>query len=73
MTSPSTPFILAAIPPVLVSDLLRTLPESFTPSILLHLHDVNTPIGRTNMAKDLCMLRNYQLKKVCSTVINNNS
>ncbi|KAF5303943.1 hypothetical protein FQA39_LY01728 [Lamprigera yunnana] len=61
--SPSTPLILSAIPPALIADLLTTLPELFSPPLLLHLHDVNTQSGRTNMAKDLCMLRNYQLKK----------
>ncbi|KAF5304438.1 hypothetical protein FQR65_LT07968 [Abscondita terminalis] len=63
VSSPSTPSILAAIPPALIADLLTTLPELFNPPLLLHLHDVNTQSGRTNMAKDLCMLRNYQLKK----------
>ncbi|XP_031353097.1 mediator of RNA polymerase II transcription subunit 24 [Photinus pyralis] len=61
--SNSTPLILAAIPPALIADLLRTLPELFNSPLLLHLHDVSTQSGRTNMAKDLCMLRNYQLRK----------
>ncbi|XP_060520189.1 mediator of RNA polymerase II transcription subunit 24 [Cylas formicarius] len=55
--------ILAAIPPLLISDLLKTLPELFDYSILLHLHDVCNSSGRINMAKDLCILRNYRLKK----------
>lgn len=54
--------IFKAIPPSLVSQLLKTLPELFDPSILLHLHDVHTTSGRTNTAKDLCILRNYQLR-----------
>lgn len=54
--------ILAAIPPTLVSDLLRTLPELFSYSLLVHLHDVYTTSGRINMAKDICVLRNYHLQ-----------
>lgn len=56
--------LLAAIPPALVTDLLRTLPELFTYPILLHLHDVYNTHGRINMAKDLCVLRNYHLRNV---------
>lgn len=62
--------VLDAVPPILVSDLLKTLPELFNYSIVLHLHDVYKPNGRINMAKDLCILRNYHLK---TTPINNNN
>lgn len=56
--------ILAYIPSTLISDLLKTLPNLFSYSMLLHLHDVSTTSGRINMAKDLCVLRNYHLRNV---------
>lgn len=58
----SANMVLAAIPSALISDLLKTLPELFSYPLLLHLHDVYTTSGRINMAKDLCVLRNYRLK-----------
>lgn len=64
--------VLEAVPPILVSDLLKTLPELFNYSIILHLHDVYKPSGRINMAKDLCILRNYNLKMTPSINNNNN-
>lgn len=65
--------VLTAVPPALVSQLLRTLPESFTPQLLLQVHDLHSPSGRSNAAKDLCILRNFELKKApVSTVTNNN-
>ncbi|XP_018572126.1 mediator of RNA polymerase II transcription subunit 24 [Anoplophora glabripennis] len=68
----SANMVLAAIPPALISDLLKTLPELFSYPLLLHLHDVYTTSGRINMAKDLCVLRNYRLKNAPS-IDNNNS
>lgn len=59
--------ILAYIPSTLISDLLKTLPDLFSYAMLLHLHDVCTTLGRINMAKDLCVLRNYHLKNGAST------
>lgn len=56
--------IFKAVPSSLVSQLLKMLPELFEPSILIHLHDIHTTSGRTNTAKDLCILRNYQLRNV---------
>lgn len=56
--------ILAYIPSTLISDLLKTLPDLFSYPMLLHLHDVSTTSGRINMAKDLCVLRNYHLRNV---------
>lgn len=58
--------ILNAVPSPLVSELLRTLPELFTPTLLLHLNDVHTSSGRSNIARDLCVLRNYHLRNVVS-------
>lgn len=56
--------VLGAIPPPLVSELLRTLPELFSPALLLNLNDVMTSSGRSNIARDLCVLRNYRLRNV---------
>lgn len=56
--------VLGAIPPTLVSELLRTLPELFSPALLLNLNDVITYSGRSNIARDLCVLRNYTLRNV---------
>lgn len=61
--------ILQAIPPTLTSDLLKTLPDMFSYSLLLHLHDVRTSAGKINMARDLCILRNYHLRTVPSVNI----
>ncbi|XP_018325245.1 mediator of RNA polymerase II transcription subunit 24-like [Agrilus planipennis] len=62
--SPITTIILSAVPPSLVSGLLKILPEHFGSAFLLHLYDIHTTSGRSNMAKDLCLLRNYQLKNL---------
>ncbi|CAH1108215.1 unnamed protein product [Psylliodes chrysocephalus] len=59
---PSASSVLAAVPPSLISDLLKTMPELFSYPLLLHIHDVFSSSGRINMAKDLCILRNYYLK-----------
>lgn len=67
VTSPSNAVVLGAIPSSLITDLLRVLPELFNPALLIRLHDLNTTIGRASVAKDLCMLRNYQLKKTFAT------
>ncbi|XP_056632124.1 mediator of RNA polymerase II transcription subunit 24 isoform X1 [Diorhabda sublineata] len=61
---PSASTVLGAIPPSLISDLLKTMPELFSYPLLLHIHDVASTSGRINMAKDLCILRNYHLKNV---------
>lgn len=45
-----------------VPSLLRALPEFFTTDLLLRLYDVQTKMGRKAIARDLCMLRNIQLK-----------
>lgn len=54
--------VLQTVPPALVSDLLRTLPDLFEYSLLVNIHDVTAQTGRINMARDLCVLRNYRLK-----------
>lgn len=56
--------ILNAVPSQLVSDLLKILPELFSPTLLLHLNDMHTSSGRSNIARDLCVLRNYHLRNV---------
>lgn len=42
--------------------LLKALPELFTTDILLRFYDIQTAVGRKATARDLCMLRNINLK-----------
>ncbi|KAJ8919728.1 hypothetical protein NQ315_006256 [Exocentrus adspersus] len=63
----TTSMILPALPPALISDALKTLPRLFSYPLLLHLHDVCTSSGRINLAKDLCVLRNYHLRDTSSS------
>ncbi|KAL6427741.1 hypothetical protein ACFW04_008883 [Cataglyphis niger] len=57
-----TRIILQGMPQTLVPCLLKALPELFTTDILLRLYDIQTVIGRKATARDLCMLRNINLK-----------
>ncbi|XP_008208388.1 mediator of RNA polymerase II transcription subunit 24 [Nasonia vitripennis] len=54
--------VLQKMPQTLVPSLLKALPEFFTTDLLLRLYDVQTIMGRKAIARDLCMLRNIQLK-----------
>ncbi|KAL7305131.1 hypothetical protein TKK_0002534 [Trichogramma kaykai] len=54
--------VLQKMPETLVPSLLKALPECFTTDLLLRLYDVQTIMGRKAIARDLCMLRNIQLK-----------
>ncbi|KAM0725562.1 Mediator of RNA polymerase II transcription subunit 24 [Formica fusca] len=57
-----TRIVLQGMPQTLVPCLLKALPELFTTDILLRLYDIQTMIGRMATARDLCMLRNINLK-----------
>ncbi|XP_029677295.1 mediator of RNA polymerase II transcription subunit 24-like [Formica exsecta] len=57
-----TRIVLQGMPQTLVPCLLKALPELFTTDILLRLYDIQTVIGRKATARDLCMLRNINLK-----------
>ncbi|XP_018398355.1 PREDICTED: mediator of RNA polymerase II transcription subunit 24-like [Cyphomyrmex costatus] len=57
-----TCIVLQGMPQTLVPCLLKALPELFTTDILLRLYDIQTMIGRKATARDLCMLRNINLK-----------
>ncbi|XP_050463769.1 mediator of RNA polymerase II transcription subunit 24-like isoform X1 [Cataglyphis hispanica] len=57
-----TRIVLQGMPQTLVPCLLKALPELFTTDILLRLYDIQTVIGRMATARDLCMLRNINLK-----------
>ncbi|KYM99981.1 Mediator of RNA polymerase II transcription subunit 24 [Cyphomyrmex costatus] len=57
-----TRIVLQGMPQTLVPCLLKALPELFTTDILLRLYDIQTMIGRKATARDLCMLRNINLK-----------
>ncbi|XP_011503452.1 PREDICTED: mediator of RNA polymerase II transcription subunit 24 [Ceratosolen solmsi marchali] len=54
--------ILQKMPQSLVPNLLKALPEFFTTDLLLRLYDIQTIMGRKAIARDLCLLRNIQLK-----------
>ncbi|KAJ4445325.1 hypothetical protein ANN_07130 [Periplaneta americana] len=57
-----TRLVLQGMPNTLVPCLLRSLPDLFTTDLLLRLYDINTVAGRKATARDLCMLRNMDLK-----------
>ncbi|XP_070165168.1 mediator of RNA polymerase II transcription subunit 24-like isoform X1 [Polyergus mexicanus] len=59
-----TRIVLQGMPQTLVPCLLKALPELFTTNILLRLYDIQTVIGRKATARDLCMLRNINLKPI---------
>ncbi|EFN83518.1 Mediator of RNA polymerase II transcription subunit 24 [Harpegnathos saltator] len=57
-----TRIVLQGMPQSLVPCLLKALPELFTTDILLRFYDIRTALGRKSTARDLCMLRNINLK-----------
>lgn len=57
-----TRIVLQGMPQTLVPCLLKALPELFTTDILLRFYDIQTAAGRKATARDLCMLRNINLK-----------
>ncbi|KAK0084500.1 hypothetical protein PV325_006922 [Microctonus aethiopoides] len=57
-----TRIVLQGMPQTLVPCLLKALPELFTTDLLLRLYDIQTVPGRKATARDLCMLRNINLK-----------
>ncbi|CAD1480836.1 unnamed protein product, partial [Heterotrigona itama] len=57
-----TRIVLQGMPQTLVPCLLKALPELFTTDILLRFYDIQTVVGRKATARDLCMLRNINLK-----------
>uniref|UniRef100_A0A8D8R5F2 Mediator of RNA polymerase II transcription subunit 24 n=2 Tax=Cacopsylla melanoneura TaxID=428564 RepID=A0A8D8R5F2_9HEMI len=56
------PPVLQHVPSPLVPNLIRALPESVAPSLILRLYDLNTLGGRRDTSRDLCLLRNMQIK-----------
>lgn len=57
-----TRIVLQEMPQTLVPCLLKALPECFTTDLLLRLYDIQTAAGRKATARDLCMLRNINMK-----------
>ncbi|OAD54966.1 Mediator of RNA polymerase II transcription subunit 24 [Eufriesea mexicana] len=57
-----TRIVLQGMPQTLVPCLLKALPELFTTDILLRFYDIQIAGGRKATARDLCMLRNINLK-----------
>lgn len=54
--------VLQGMPSDLVATLVKSLPELFSTGLLLRLYDIGTLGGRKSTARDLCMLRNMQLR-----------
>lgn len=54
--------LLHILPNDLIPTLIRALPNSFNIGLILRLHDLSTPQGRKDAARDLCLLRNLQLR-----------
>ncbi|XP_026468595.1 mediator of RNA polymerase II transcription subunit 24-like [Ctenocephalides felis] len=54
--------LLRTLPDQLVPALVRALPEMFSTALILRLYDIDTPAGRSATARDLCLLRNMQLR-----------
>ncbi|XP_034934467.1 mediator of RNA polymerase II transcription subunit 24 isoform X2 [Chelonus insularis] len=59
-----TRVVLQGLPQTLVPCLLKALPELFTTDLVLRLYDIQTTPGRKVTARDLCMLRNINLKPI---------
>ncbi|XP_073959099.1 mediator of RNA polymerase II transcription subunit 24-like [Choristoneura fumiferana] len=54
--------VLQKMPSELVPTLIKALPDSFNINLILRLHDLSTPYGRKDTARDLCLLRNMKLR-----------
>lgn len=54
--------VLQGMPSELVPTLIKSLPESFSTGLLLRLYDLGSVAGRKLTARDLCILRNMQLR-----------
>lgn len=54
--------VLHKMPSELVPTLIRALPDMFTVGFILRLYDLSTAQGRKDTARDLCLLRNMQLR-----------
>ena len=52
--------VLAPLPPSLITQLVRLMPERFTMQTILRMFDKNSNSGRKNMSKLLCLMRNVQ-------------
>lgn len=54
--------VLQSMPTTLVPCLVRSLPDLFTTELILRLYDLDTPNGRKATARDLCLLRNMNMR-----------
>lgn len=52
--------VLAPLPPSLITQLVRLMPERFTMQTILRMFDKNSNSGRKNMSRLLCLKRNDQ-------------
>ncbi|GBP42398.1 Mediator of RNA polymerase II transcription subunit 24 [Eumeta japonica] len=54
--------VLQKMPNELIPTLIKALPDMFSPGLILRLYDLSTTYGRRDTARDLCLLRNMQLR-----------
>ena len=50
--------VLAPASPALITQLVKVMPDRFSQETILKLFDTNSPAGRKNMARLLCLMRN---------------
>ncbi|XP_016661657.1 mediator of RNA polymerase II transcription subunit 24 isoform X2 [Acyrthosiphon pisum] len=59
----SSQIILRHLPPTLLPNLIRCVPELFTVDLILNLYDLNWPSGRKAATSDLCLLQKTRCSK----------
>ncbi|VVC40476.1 Mediator complex, subunit Med24, N-terminal [Cinara cedri] len=59
----SSQIILKHLPPSLLPNLIRCVPELFTVDLILNLYDLNWPSGRKAATSDLCLLQKTRCAK----------
>ena len=65
--------VLAPLPPSLITQLVRLMPERFTMQTILRMFDKNSNSGRKNMSRLLCLMRNVQADRKQASSETNNS
>ncbi|KAJ1522847.1 hypothetical protein ONE63_001995 [Megalurothrips usitatus] len=54
--------VLRDMPTNLIPSLIRALPEDFSTDLIVRLYDIQNIVGRKSTIRDLCLLRNLNLK-----------
>ncbi|KAK3912121.1 Mediator of RNA polymerase II transcription subunit 24 [Frankliniella fusca] len=58
--------VLHDMPSSLIPSLIRALPENFSTDLIVRLYDIQSITGRKSTIRDLCLLRNLNLKSQIS-------